>query len=109
MDGYAISATLDSAVITAASYSLDLDSETAINFYLTTESELTKDNVSVTAEGATFEYTVEKIGSRYRVQITGIGAHELGTVFTLTTGNTTISASAMTYVQQRLANTNASA
>ena len=109
LDGYAISATLDNDVITAASYSLDLDSETAINFYLTTETELTKDNVSVTAEGATFEYTVEKVGSRYRVQITGIGAHELGTVFTMTTGNTRIAASAMTYVQQSLANSSDSA
>ena len=110
LEGYAISATLDKDVITKASYSLDLDSETAINFYLTTETELTKDNVSVTAaEGTTFEYTVEKVGSRYRVQITGIGAHELGTAFTMTTGNTTITASAMTYVQQSLANSNAGA
>ena len=109
LDDYAISATLDTDVITKASYSLDLESETAINFYLTTDSELSKDNVSVTApSGTTFNYTVEKVGSRYRVQITGIGAHELGTVFTLRTGNTTISASAMTYVQQRLANANAS-
>lgn len=110
LEGYAISATLDKDVITKASYSLVLDSETAINFYLTTETELTKDNVSVTAaEGTTFEYTVEKVGSRYRVQITGIGAHELGTAFTMTTGNTTITASAMTYVQQSLANSNAGA
>lgn len=110
LEGYAISATLDKDVITKAGYSLDLDSETAINFYLTTETELTKDNVSVTAaEGTTFEYTVEKVGSRYRVQITGIGAHELGTAFTMTTGNTTITASAMTYVQQSLANSNAAA
>ena len=54
------------------------------------------------------KFTVEKVGSRYRVQITGIGAHELGTLFTMTTGDTTISASAMTYVQQSLANGNAS-
>ena len=54
-----------------------------------------------------FEYSVEKVGSRYRVQITGIGAHELGEVFTLTTGNTKIAASAMTYVQQSLANSSA--
>ena len=108
LDGFGISAKLDKNVITKASYSLDLDSETAINFYLTTETELTKDNVSVTGD-ATFAYTVEKVGSRYRVQITGIGAHELGTVFTMTTGDTTISASAMTYVQQALGNDNASA
>ena len=103
---FGITATLGNDV-TKASYSLDLDSETAINFYLTTETELTKENVSVTAD-ATFEFTVEKVGSRYRVQITGIGAHELGTVFTLTTGETTISASALTYVQQCLANENES-
>ena len=108
LTGYSISGTLDKTVIKSASYSLDLESETAINFYLTTDSELTKDNVSVTAEGADFEYTVEKVGSRYRVRITGIGAHELGTVFTMTTGNTTISASAMTYVQQSLANSKTS-
>ena len=95
-------------MITAASYSLELDSETAINFYLTTGTELTKEDVSVTADGATFDYTVEKVGSRHRVRITGIGAHELGTVFTLTTGDTTISASAMTYVQQCLNDPNAS-
>ena len=106
LDGYEISAKLDSSVITAASYSQDLDSETAINFYLTTQSELTEEDVSVTAY-ADFDYTVEKVGSRWRVRITGIGAHELGTVFTMETGNTTIEASAMTYVQQCLANADA--
>ena len=109
LDGYALSAKLDKDVITKATYSLDLESETAINFYLTTEAELTKDNVTVTADdaNATFEYTVEKVGSRYRVRITGIGAHELGTKFTMTTGNTAITAAALTYVQQSLANSNA--
>ena len=108
LEGYAIEASLDDRVITAATYSLDLDSETTINFYLTAEHELTEANVSVTAN-ATFAYTVEKVDSRYLVRITGIGAHELGEVFMLRTENTTISASVMTYVQQCLAGENTSA
>lgn len=67
LEGYEIQTSLDRSVITYASYSLDLDSETAINFYLTTDQELNKGNVTVMAEGASFDYTVEKKGSRYCV------------------------------------------
>lgn len=103
LEGYAIQKSIDTEVITDATYSLDLESETAINFYLTTDTFLSKDNVAVSAENATFEYTVENTGERWRVKITGIGAHELCTVFTMKTGNTSISASALTYVQNALA------
>ena len=53
-----------------------------------------------------FEYAVEKVGNRYRVKITGIAAHELGAAFTVKTGGTSITASAMSYVQKCLANSN---
>ena len=106
LSGYPISASLDTDVITAASYSLSLDSETAINFYLMTAQDLSKDDISVTADGQAAEFTMEKAGSAYRVTIAGIAAHQLGTVYTLTTGNTEISASAMSYVQQALSSSN---
>lgn len=107
LTGYGISANLDMDLITGASYSLSLDSETAVNVYLTTENELIKDDVSVSApQGTTFDYIVEKDGDRYRVKITGIGAHELGSAFTIQVGETTITASALSYVQLALASSN---
>lgn len=94
--------------ITAAAFSLDLDCETALNFYLTTDTELSEQDVSVTADdGSSQEYTVARAGTRWHIQVTGIGAHKLGTVFTMTAGENSISASAMTYVQQCLSNTGA--
>ena len=58
------------------------------------------DNVKVPAgSGLTFDYTVEKTGRSWRVQITGIGAHKLGSVFTLKTDGAEISASALSYAQ----------
>jgi len=107
LSGYGVSASLSSNV-TAASYSLSLDSETAINIYLTTDSELTESDIGVSApEGTTFDYTAEKAGSRTRVTITGIGAHELGSEFTVTVGTSWIKASALSYVQKTLSNGNA--
>lgn len=101
---------LDSEIFSSASYSLDLQSETAVNFYLKTDRELTKDDVDViTEEGVDVAYTVEKTGSSWRVQITGIGAHELGSVFTLKTEGAEISASALSYAQNCLADNYAEA
>lgn len=104
--GYVTEPTLDSSIITGVTYSLSLDTETALNIYLTTADGcvLSKDNVVISATGADVKYSVDKVGSRYRVKITGIGAHELGTVITVTTGNSTIQASALTYVQKCLVN-----
>lgn len=104
--GYVTEPTLDSSIITGVTYSLSLDTETALNIYLTTADGcvLSKDNVVISATGAYVEYSVDKVGSRYRVKITGIGAHELGTVITVTIGNSTIQASALTYVQKCLVN-----
>ncbi len=72
-------------------YSLSLDSETALNIYLTPAEGVafTKDNVIVRkgTETEIYEnYIVEKVGARYRVKITGIGAHELGTGFYVDVG-----------------------
>ncbi len=92
-------------------YSLSLDSETALNIYLTPagDAEFTKDNVIVRKETEIYEnYIVEKVGARYRVKITGIGAHELGTGFNVDVGtraNTTISnVSVVSIVKKYLAN-----
>ena len=54
-------------------------------------------------EGTNFDYTVEKTNTGYRVKITGIGAHELGSPFTVQAAGATIIASALSYVQQGLA------
>ncbi|MBQ6076722.1 MAG: hypothetical protein IJK88_01325 [Clostridia bacterium] len=92
-------------------YSLSLDSETALNIYLTPagDAAFTKDNVIVRIETEIYEnYIVEKVGARYRVKITGIGAHELGTGFNVDVGtraNTTISnVSVVSIVKKYLAN-----
>ena len=100
LSSYPVAVNLEKEIISSAGYSLDLQSETAVNFYLKTDQELTKDNVKVTAgSGVTFDYTVEKSGSSWRVQITGKGAHKLGSVFTLKTDGAEISASALSYAQ----------
>ena len=107
LSGFGLKAALGGD-ITAAAFSLDLDCETALNFYLTTDTELSEQNVSVTADdGSSPEYTVARAGTRRHIRVTGIGAHKLGTVYTMTAGETSISASAMTYVQQCLSNTGA--
>lgn len=109
ISGFDVAASLDNAMIVSATYSLTLDTETALNIYLTPAEgiTLTKENVSVAATGADVEYAVEPVGSRYRVRITGIGAHELGTKITITAGTSTVTASALSYVQKCLANENA--
>ena len=109
ISGFDVAASLDNATIVSATYSLTLDTETALNIFLTPAEgiTLTKENVSVAATGAYVEYAVEPAGSRYRVRITGIGAHELGTKITITAGTSTVTASALSYVQKCLANENA--
>ena len=104
LEGYGITATLGSGV-TSASYSLSLTSETKINLFFVTDGlELTNANTNVTVnDSTTFDWTVEKVGARYCVQITGINAVELGATFTVTIdGGTTVTASALSYVQQVL-------
>ena len=109
ISGFDVAASLDNATIVSATYSLTLDTETALNIYLTPAEgvTLTKENVSVAATGADVKYAVEPVGSRYRVRITGIAAHELGTKITITAGTSTVTASALSYVQKCLANENA--
>jgi hypothetical protein len=109
LDGCGITATLGSGV-TSASYSLSLTSETKINLFFATDGlELTNANTHVTVnDSTTFDWTVEKVGERYRVQITGINAVELGATFTVTIdGGTTVTASALSYVQQVLSSNSA--
>ena len=98
--------------VTKITYSLSLDSETALNIYLTPAEnvEFTNENFSVRKGNVAYtDYIVEKVGARYRVKITGIGAHELGTGFNIEVGSgenkTTISnVSAVTIVKKYLAN-----
>lgn|GEM_PF-2910079 len=104
LNGYGITATLGTGV-TSATYSLSLTSETKINLFFVTDGlELTNANTNVTVnDSTTFDWTVEKVGERYCVQITGINAVELGATFTVTIdGGTTVTASALSYVQQVL-------
>ena len=98
--------------VTKITYSLSLDSETALNIYLTPAEnvEFTNENFSVKKGNEDYShYKVEKVGARYRVKITGIGAHQLGTGFNIEVGSgenkTTISnVSAVTIVKKYLAN-----
>ena len=104
LEGYGITAVYGAGV-KSASYSLSLTSETKINLFFVTEGlELTKENTTVTAnDGATFDWTVERVEDRYRVEITGINAVELGSALTVAIdGGTTVTASALSYVQQVL-------
>ncbi len=104
IEGYAVSFTRGEHT-TAASYSLSLTAETKINlFFVTDGMEINVDNITVTSSGnTTFEYSAEKVGRRYRVQITGLNAAELGDTFTVTLEDgSMVTCSALSYVQTTL-------
>ncbi len=89
IDGFDITAYKGSEVA-KITYSLSLDSETALNIYLTPAEnvEFTNEIFSVKKGNEDYShYIMEKVGARYRVKITGIGAHELGTGFNIEVGS----------------------
>ena len=89
--------------ITKITYSLTLDSETAVNVYFTPKSGYTG-KFSVTVDGAAAE-TDEKSG-RYVVKIPGISAHQLGTAHQISVetenGTASVTVSALSYVDSML-------
>ena len=108
-DYYWVVAHLSGYYVTGASYSLSATSETALNLYFKLTDEAPDDiadSVVIDADDpeTDFGYTAEKSGNLLKVQITGIDAVELGTMFkvTLTQDGTTLEASPLSYVRNIL-------
>ena len=88
------------ADIKETSYSLVMDSETAINLYFAPANGYSG-SFTVTVDGNPAEYSMK--GTRYLVKISGISAHELGRTHTVVVttdhGSATIKVSALSYVE----------
>ena len=100
----AIRRTFGTDDITAAPYSLLLDSKTAIRVYFTPASGYSGSK-SATVNGGSADVAVQNNG-QYLVEITGLSAHMLGktyrVILTTDNGNTTVSVSALSYVYGKL-------
>ena len=86
--------------IQKVSFSLYLDSDTALYFYLKPKADFTGD-VSALIGGSGENAAVKQKDGRYRVAVPGISAHLLGTEYTVdvTAGSSfTVKASALSYV-----------
>ena len=84
--------------IEKVTFSLYLDSDTALYFYLKPNDGFSGD-VTALIDG---ENVAEKVGDRYRVAVPDISAHLLGTEYTVDVnagGNFQLKASAMSYVK----------
>ncbi len=94
---YAINCPDIGDLFSKVSFSLVLDSETAIRLYLTPNEGV--DEVTATCSDGK-DATVTKKGARWVVEIPNISAHQLSTTYTVTVNSTaTISASALSYVK----------
>ena len=101
--GYAISRDTGDSQIEAVTYSLNLESETAIRIYLRVKDGYTGP-VTATLGGNSIECVKQQDG-RYRIEIAGISADELGDTYNVTVsagGEFTISVSALSYVDTAL-------
>lgn len=97
---YAADYDISNSDITKLTYSLVLDSETALNIYLTPSASYTG-NVSAYLGGGRENLAVKQADGRYRVQISGISAHLLGEMHTIRViagGTFDIKISALSYV-----------
>ena len=95
--GYAISCPDIGKLFSKISFSLVLDSETAIRLYLTPKN--SDDTVTASCSGDK-DAKVTKKGARRVVEIPNISAHQLSTTYTVTVNSTaTISVSALSYVK----------
>ena len=102
VSGYAISCPDIGELFSKVSFSLVLDSETAIRLYLTPNEGV--DEVTATCLDGK-DATVTKKGARWVVEIPNISAHQLSTTYTVTVNSTaTISVSALSYVKLMLDN-----
>ena len=100
--GDALSKTLDESKVASASYALKADYETAIYLFLTPAQGATLSSATVDGQAA----TLEQVGSRYRIVISGIKASALAHKYTVVVdGTTTITLSALSYVNTVLNST----
>ena len=103
VQNYTLTKKIDGSKVTKATSCLNLESETALDVFLTVEAgtELT---ASATFNGKTFTAVRQKDG-RYRIRVSGISAHQLGDAITITGtagGDFTITVSALAYVRAML-------
>ena len=92
--------------ITGGSFSLSLDSETMINFYLSPASAVTG-TVAVTKGNSSVEFEEKTYNGMYLISIPGIAAHQLGDAYTVTIDvDPIISGSALSYVEKTWDNEN---
>ena len=90
--------------ITDVTYSLNLDSSTAINIYLTVSNDY-KGNVSAYLDGGTVSIADKLSNGTYKIKIDDIPAHKLGTTSTVTINAAktfTLEISALSYVNAAL-------
>ena len=86
--------------ITGAQYSLSLDSETMINFYLKSAGTLTEEEIEVRRGSETVPFSLKMAGSWNVVEVPGIAAHLLGETYKVYVSDVeVVSASALSYVQ----------
>ena len=98
-----IQQTLGTDDVTGSTFSLVLDSKTAIRVYFTPAASYAG---SVSAQIGTDTVSVVKDGGRYLVEIPGLSAHMLGKTFRIDlatdNGTTTVRVSALSYVKSAL-------
>ena len=100
----------DSDLVTQAQFSLVLDSETAINFYLQTTETIAENDIRVekkdaeTEQAETVPFVLKDNNGWNLITISDIPAHQLGDRYTVyVKGEKTVSASPLSYVQSVLA------
>ncbi len=102
---YGLQCAIGDAQIKKVTYSLVLDSETGIRFYLTPKDGFTGDVTAFLGDDTGNNLAVKQSDGRYLVSISGIVAHKLGETCTVkvTAGETfEIKASALSYVRSVL-------
>ncbi len=104
LNGYSIDRTNHSEAIERITYSLVLDSETAIRVYFKMKDGY-EGTFAVTLDDNA--YTAKKVGGRYLVEIKGISAHKLGVKHTIDVqtddnGSAHVEVSALSYVKSML-------
>lgn len=104
LNGYSIDRTNQSEAIERITYSLVLDSETAIRVYFKMKDGY-EGTFAVTLDDNA--YTAKNVGGRYLVEIKGISAHKLGVKHTIDVqtddnGSAHVEVSALSYVKSML-------
>jgi len=99
LDSYKIQRNLKEEDIASVSYSLTLDTNTAINLYATPAEGYTGAVTAALSDGTNLD--VVKTGSRYKITISGVSAHLLSKMYevkiTTEHGESTVNVSALSY------------